>query len=122
MLSALEKAANDVADEVAGEPKEGLVGFDWMTIATIVAQVVIEIVKNCKSRNPEEVAATMKNPGIMARARFRAIVSRATDNTGSQTIDLHKGRLAHACMSVASRMTEADLVSVIHDANDNSLI
>ena len=122
-MSAMETFANNVTREVAGgvDEKEVVRGFDLASIAILVMQVVIEVLKNCPAPAARIIDAA-KKPRMLQKARFAALVSSRCCDHASDTVRQNHSRIAIACLSVASQTNETELLAIINEAKSDNLL
>lgn len=122
-MSAIETFADNVTREVAGgvEEKDVVRGFDWISVAVAVMQIVIEVLKNCPAP-AAQIIDVAKKPRPIQKARFAALVSSRCCNHSSDTVRQNHSRIAVACMFIASQTPNDELFAITNEAKTDSLL
>lgn len=115
--SVLERLGNEVAHEVMPDtPKDGLKGFDFISIAIIVIAVFQAIVQACP-KPPAQIAKDMRKPSMLQRA---ALLKKAKETCEAEGNTGRTKEVYRAMLLKASQLSDTDALAAVNEAQTDT--
>lgn len=117
----VEVCGTTLEDTQAGKNQYGFDVNNFIKILEVIGQVVSELIANCP--NKAGLRESVRKPSFLQRVKLRHVVKDACDMSGVNKVRLASGRIADACVSAATRLSDEEIDKLISEIeNTDNLI
>lgn len=117
----VEVCGTSLEDTQAGKNQYGFDVNNFIKILEVIGQVVSELIANCP--NKAGLRESVRKPSFLQRVKLRHVVKDACDMSGVNKVRLASGRIADACVSAATRLSDEEIDKLISEIeNTDNLI
>jgi hypothetical protein len=117
----VEVCGSSIDDIQAGKNQYGFDVNNFVKILEVIGQVITELVANCP--NKAGLRDSVRKPSFLQRVKLRHAVKDACDMSGINKVRLASGRIADACVSAATRLSDEEIEKLISEIeNTDNLI
>ena len=92
------------------------------SLIELIMQIVTTLMGNCRSSSDAKTVERIRNPGFLARGRFKSLVYKSCDQCYTYQWRDKSGTVAQAVIDQAQESTDAELLAVLfHEQNEDWL-